>query len=412
MQFKNAPCQFACGVALLFASTSLVACGTTPLTVLIANPTLAIADTGNSRVLVYNTPLSDLGEAAVVLGQNDFTSSQEDNGKGVPTASNLNVPSSITKDSAGNLYVADSGNARVLIFRPPFASGMNASVVIGQPDFTSSNNFGGPDATATSLLDPTAVAIDGKGNLWVADVSNARVLEYTPPFHNGMAATLAIGQPTTGAATVCYETPPTATTLCYPLGIAFDPNGNLWVSDADSNRVLQYKPPFSTGMAASLELGQPPVTAFTSGSSPGPSAISLAAPVEVKFDPSGNLWVADSGFNRVLEFSPPFSNGMAASTVLGQADFTHGDMNRNDSNTPAADTMSHPTGLDFDNNGTLSASDDTNSRILRFASPFTTGMKATGLIGQPDFTTGSTNQGHGGGASAFTLQLPLSLSAF
>jgi secreted PhoX family phosphatase len=165
-------------------------------------------------------------------------------------------------------------------------------------------------------------------------------------------------------------------------------------------------------MAASLELGQPPATAFTSGSSSGFSATSLGAPFEVKFDPSGNLWVADAGYNRVLEYNPPFSNGMAATTVLGQGDFTHGDMNQNDTNTPAADTMSSPTGLAFDSTGILSVSDDVNSRILRFAPPFTTGMKATGLIGQANFTTGSTNQGSGDTPSAFTLDQPLSLSAY
>jgi hypothetical protein len=378
---------------------------------IVNTPSLAIADTGNNRVLVYTTPIGKTQDAAAVLGEDDFTGDSPNRGKGDhPTANTLNGPASVARDSAGNLYVADTGNDRVLIFRPPFGTGMNASVVIGQPGFTSATPLVGPDSTASSMGSPYSVAIDGKGNLWVADVSNERVLEYVPPFSNGMAAKLAIGQTSMDAATLCNGTPPTAKTLCSPEGIAFDAKGNLWIADVDSHRVLQYTPPFSTGMAASMELGQPVATAFTSGSSDGPSATSLAAPVALTFDPSGNLWVADYGFNRVLKYAPPFSNGMAAESVLGQADFTHGDANQSRTG-PAADTLSGPWGLAFDSGGNLNVTERGNSRVLLFAPPLSNGMSASAVIGQTDFSAGAENRGSDS-PTAKSLGQPFSLSAF
>jgi sugar lactone lactonase YvrE len=230
-----------------------------------------------------------------------------------------------------------------------------------------------------------------------------------------MAASVAIGQTSTDDVTACYLDPPTVTTLCDPEGISFDAKGDLWLTDGTYNRVLEYTPPFSTGMPASLELGQPASAPFTSGSAivttPGiPSAASLAAPVAVTFDASGNLWVADYGFNRVLEYTPPFTNGMAATSVLGQVDFVHGDANRS-SNGPAADTVSGPWGLAFDSGGNLNVTDRGNSRILVFAPPLRQGMSAAAVVGQTSFTDGSNNQGAGTPA-ANTLEWPFDLSTF
>lgn len=114
--------------------------------------------------------------------------------------------------------------------------------------------------------------------------------------------------------------------------------------------MLEYVPPFSTGIAASLELGQPADQAFISKRSRvigndneyelDPSQIgptlanlpfnreratddSLYGPRTLAFDPDDDLWVVDNFNSRVLEFVPPFSNGVAATAVLGHEDFRH-----------------------------------------------------------------------------------------
>jgi hypothetical protein len=104
-------------------------------------------------------------------------------------------------------------------------------------------------------------------------------------------------------------------------------------------------------------------------------------------DVDGNLWVADGLNNRVLEFKPPFSSGMAASLVLGQPDFKQNFAG----STNAA--MKMPTAIAFDGNGTLFVTDQNNNRTLMFAPPFSNGMAATSVIGQTDFTSISPNQG-------------------
>jgi hypothetical protein len=93
------------------------------------------------------------------------------------TQSGFNSPRGLGFDGSGNLWVADLNNNRVLMFTPPFSNGMNANLVLGQPDFISSfantaeNGFSGP----------YALAFDSLGDLWVPDNLNHRVLEFPGP---------------------------------------------------------------------------------------------------------------------------------------------------------------------------------------------------------------------------------------
>ena len=78
-------------------------------------------------------------------------------------------------DSSGSLYVADTQNNRVLVYTGTISTGMNATIVLGQTDFsTNTNNAGGLGASSLSV--PAGVAVDGSGNLYVADTGNHRVL--------------------------------------------------------------------------------------------------------------------------------------------------------------------------------------------------------------------------------------------
>jgi NHL repeat len=158
------------------------------------------------------------------------------------------------------------------------------------------------------------LAFDSKGNLFVGDYGNCRIVEFKAPFSTGMAASIAIGQPDLTSSN-CGTT---ASTMDSPLGIAFDSSGNLWTSDYVNSRVLEFKSPFSTGMSAGLVLGQ---SDFTSSAS-STRASGLSEPYDVSFDSKGNLYVADYNNSRTLVFSGPLSNGMSATQVLGAPDFT------------------------------------------------------------------------------------------
>jgi sugar lactone lactonase YvrE len=375
----------------------------------------AVADWSNNRVLIYNAPFSTNQNASVVLGQSAFNSSSINAGGGATVAANgLSDPDSVAVDASGNLYVADGENSRVLQFKPPFTTNMNASVVFGQTAMNQNNCAADTGATASGLCGVWLfVAVDGDGDLWVADSANSRIVEYMPPFTTGKAATLAIGQSTTGAlaANPCNEgagpgSAPTSSTLCFASGQTFDSSGNLWVADTNNNRVLEFKPPFATGMAASLELGQPSgATAFTTfainngGSGGNPIASSLFGPVIPLFDARGNLWVADSGNARVLMYAPPFSNGMNATLELGDPAGAAAFTTRNASLTQSG--MFYPLGLSLDTEGDIIVSDFQFNRVTIFEPPFSNGMNATTVLGQPDFTHSSVNQGGTSGANTF-----------
>jgi sugar lactone lactonase YvrE len=362
----------------------------------------AAADTVNNRVLIYNIPFSTDESASVVLGQADFTHAAVNQGGATPAANTLHDPASVAVDSSGNLYIADDANCRVLQFKPPFTNNMNASVVIGEPDFVT-NTCG---TSASTLGRTSALTFDGDGDLWVADFGNNRIVEFMPPFSNGMNATTVLGQVdfTHGAINQGLAAP-TASTLDQPLGMTFDSSGNLWLADTYNHRVLEYKQPLSNGMAASLELGQPIATAFTSNTpnNGGISATSLYWPVQSAFDGDGNLWVSEFGNNRVLEYVPPFSNDMAATLELGQPSGATAFTTNTASTTQSG--FSSLYAISFDTSGNIHVVDSANSRVMIFDPPFSNGMNATTVFGQADFTHGAINQG--GSVGANTLYEPI-----
>jgi NHL repeat len=254
------------------------------------------------------------------------------------------------------MWVADYINSRVLEFQPPFSTGMQASIVIGHSTFNdSSYAYTGK----TGLDGPTGIAFDSSGNFWVSDL--ARIMEFSPPFSNGMAASLVIGQ--TGFNT--YESGTTSALLYRPSSIAFDASGNLWVADTRNNRTLEFAQPFSTGMNVSAVLGQ---TSFTATHSCSTSQSSMCSPVGVAFDSTGNLWVTDSLGNRVLEFVPPFASGMNAALVIGQPDFMSAGAGLSSGALSLTYNGSYAfANVAFDPTGNLWVADTGNNRVVEYS---------------------------------------------
>lgn len=214
---------------------------------------LWVADSGN-RVLEFAPPFSDNVNASIVLGQRNFRMT----GNGT-AADRFHGVSYVTFDhEEDDLWVSDTWNNRLLEFQPPFFSGMDASVVIGQENFKASFY----NVTRNGLFDPGQVAFDLSGNLWVADGGNSRILEFQPPFTTGMNASLVLGEPDFnhrycqqgpfGVKTHCSN----HSTLTYPSGVAFDQQGKLWVTETGPTfGIAVFKPPFTNGMQPSLVFG-------------------------------------------------------------------------------------------------------------------------------------------------------------
>lgn len=366
----------ACLMALLLSGLALANVSTFFLT------NVVVPDEGNNRVLIYNLASTDGQAANVVLGQSGFST----NAPGT-TAKTMAAPSAYAMDQVGNLYISDTGNCRVLQFRPPFTNGEAARIVFGEPDANTS--CAGP-LSASSLSYTSGIAFDGSGNLWVADSGNNRVLRFRPPFKTGKAADLVVGQPDF----VSYNcNVPSASTMCFPAGIAFDSYDHLWVSDSVNSRVLEFKTPQNN--IADLELGQPAAAGLNSSgaNNGGISASTLAEPQGIGIDPQNRLWVADTQNNRVLRFDPSFSNGEPATLVLGQSDFTSSNYNQGLA-TPNAMTMAFPLGIIAAGDAGIWVGDTYNNRTVQFPAPSVDGMAATLVLGQPDFTHNQSNQGN------------------
>jgi hypothetical protein len=288
---------------------------------------LYVAENGNCRVTQFAPPFSNGMSASVVFGQPNLSTGNCAASISAGSLGGAGIGDEVfgvILDSSGDLWVADSGSNRVLEYKPPLSNGMAATLAIGQANLTSgSANQGGAAPTNATLNDPGYPVFDSSGNLWIADFFNNRMLEFKPPFATGMAASVVLGQADFTSGSPNQGGAVGANTLGGADGAAFDSSGNLWMADPNNNRVLEFKPPFTTNMTASLVLGQVNLTSGNPNQGgAGPTSATLNFPQQVSFDSSGRLFVNDSGNSRTLVFAPPFSNGMNASLVIGQADFT------------------------------------------------------------------------------------------
>jgi hypothetical protein len=241
--------------------------------------------------------------------------------------------------------------------------------------------------------------VDSAGNLYVVDQSNGRVAIYFTPFTTDTVADQVIGQPnfTSGGCSNPSSTVASASSLCVPTGVTLDASDNVYVTDFGNNRVLKYDTPLTTDTVADLVIGHADFTTVTAGS----GATGLKQPYAATLDAAGNLYVADFGYNRVLEYNAPQGTGMAATRVFGQANFTATVGNRG-SITPSAITLYNPMGVVVDGNGNLYVVDRSNNRVLEYNTPLTTDATADRVFGQTGFTTSQCNKG-GLGAGTFCL---------
>ncbi len=353
---------------------------------------LYVADTGNHRVVRFPAPFSNLGrvEPDTVYGQPSFTV-RTANTSGIGRAS-MNGPRAVAVDSSGNLWVADTGNHRVLRFNASVLESLtppSADLVIGQRDFASgAANHNGLGVTASGFDQPAGLAFDAQGNLYVADFNNARVLKFAGSFSSATtdpAAASVIGQASfTARVTTAL---PSASTLVGPVGLSVDGSGNLYVAVPGENRILMF--PASAG-SATVVLGQPDLSSVTANANayPQASASSLSGVTDVKIDSSGNVYAADTGNHRVLYFP---AGSKSAARVWGQIEFT-----ANGANQVEAASLNNPFKIAIDYSRVpyaLYVSDTANHRVLvwKDAVRFRTGDPADLVIGQPDLRTAAPN---------------------
>ena len=370
-----------------------------------AKGNLYVADFVNARVLEFANPVTSASTASTVFGQTLFTTRIL---PATPTASSLAGPAGVAVDATGNLFVAVPGDNRVLVFSPSSASGASAARVIGQPDFATNTIDTGafPETSANSLALIESIAVDSQGDLLAADSGNNRVLFFTA---NTNTAARVLGQ-TGFTGNGPNQIKPGSINAAYKIAIDYSQAPYaLYVSDTSNHRVLIWKDSahFHSGQSADLVIGQPNMLTAAANVDGGvkqtPSSTGLAAPRGIAVESNGDLFVADSGNNRVLHYPRPVaqSGRITPDVVLGQADFTSSDVT-----TANAGSLTAPSGLAIGPNGDLFVADSGNNRVLEFASGPKTGAMALRVYGQASFTTSALPTT----VSAETLSAPQGLA--
>ncbi|KPM51591.1 serine/threonine protein kinase [Frankia sp. R43] len=200
---------------------------------------------------------------------------------GPAAAASVNAPFGLVADRAGNVYVADSGNNRVRRIAPD-----GTIVTVAGTGVKGFAGDGGP-AVDAQLYQPSAVTLDRDGGLLIADTFNQRIRRVdaagiiTTVAGNGEHSFSGDGGPATAAA------------LWYPGGVAVDGNGTVFIADTANNRIRRVG---SDGIITTLA-GQDGEGSFGDG---GPASRALLAfPLAVALDRFGRLYIADTSNNRI-----------------------------------------------------------------------------------------------------------------
>ena len=275
--------------------------------------TIYFVDQANNRVRKVTTS----GIISTVAG-NGIAGNSGDGG--AADAASLNNPMGVAVDLAGNLYIADYGNAKI---RKVHTSGIITTIAgngaIGySPD--------GTPATAAQIATPTGVTVDAAGNVYFAEQNNHVVRKVnTSGIINTVAGNRGAGFSGDGGLA-------TDAALSYPFNVITDPSGNIYISDAGNHRIRKVN---AAGNISTI------AGSGTSGGYAGDGGAATAAllnnPAGIAFDGTGSLLIADLNNNCIRKVT----SGGIISTIAGS---TAGGFSGDDSDATAA-SMYKPSGL-------------------------------------------------------------------
>ncbi|MGB9687146.1 MAG: NHL repeat-containing protein [Rectinema subterraneum] len=249
---------------------------------------------------------------------------------GIGAAASFSSPLGAAVDGQGNVYVADTGNHKI--------RKVSSSGVVSTGAGTGYSGTTDSTALSSQFNFPNDLALDASGNIYVADTANNKIRKITP---QGMVSTLA-GSGSAGS------TDGTGTSASFnaPSGVAVDALGNIYVADTGNNKIRKVTPAGVVTTIAGLNSG-----GFADGSV---STALFSQPSDIAIDESETLFIADTGNNRIRKIS-----GGQVSTVAGSGEAGSAD------GFALQAAFNYPTGIAVDAQGYLYVADSDGNKIRK-----------------------------------------------
>jgi len=312
-----------------------------------------VADYGNQLI----RKITSAGVVTTLAGQ--AVGSGSVNGSG--SAARFSSPVGAAVDGSGNVYVADYGNALVRKITP---AGV-VTTLAGMAGVTGTNNGTG---TAARFNGPAGVAVDGSGNVYVAEYDNNAIRKIT---RAGVVSTLA-GRPGTSGTN---NGTGTAARFNSPVGVAVDASGSVYVADTGNHAIRKISPAGVVTNLAGL--------VGTSGTNDGVGAAArFNSPEGVAVDGSNYVYVADEGNSCIRKVAPDGT----VTTLAGNSGNSG-----SDDGTNSAALFNSPLGIAVDSARNLYVG-DTGNQLVRKITPAGVVTTIGGLAGTSGSTDGSGDE--------------------
>jgi sugar lactone lactonase YvrE len=270
------------------------------------NGNIFFADTDNCIIREVNTSSNISTFAGIPL------SCAYGGDGGLPTGAHLNHPNDVFLDTYGNMFIADTSNQVIreivcattgtLTCIPPTGETGGYIYTVAGNNHQGYGGDGGP-ATSAELYAPFSAAVDGAGNLYVADTDNHRIREVN-------AVTKVIDTVAgNGTGGFSGDGPATANSLYYPEAVRAGANGNIFIADTNNNRIRWVDAAGTMTTFAGTGGG--------SGGDGGPAIdAGLYLPAALFEDTSGNFFIADTYNDRIRKINAFAAVGRSASSLL------------------------------------------------------------------------------------------------
>ena len=299
--------------------------------------------------LLMLTPFEALGLPVALLQQVNHvagTGASGYSGDGnAAAAAAVNLPQGVAVDGGGNLYIADTKNN--VIRRVDATTGIITTVAgNGQSGYAGDGGL----AAQAQLKAPQGIAVDAFGNLWIADTGNSVIRKVTAG--TGIITTVA-GDGTAGFGGDGLLATAATTELNLPAAVAVDAAGNLHIADTANNRIRDVTA--TTGLIDTYA-----GTGLTTYNGDGilATTANLSSPQGVALSAAGNLYLTDTAHNLVREVVTSTGDIQIVAGTAGQPGGFGGD-----GGLATSAELNLPTGLAFDTRGNLYISDSANARI-------------------------------------------------